>query len=149
VCSLSTVSLLTEICSSITGRFVSVATALYLIILHTIRRWVAQSVQCLTTDWTTGFRSQTEAKDFSSSLCVQTSPEAHRASYPMGNGCPLPTLKRGRGVTLTTHSHLLLRSRMSRSYTSLPLGACMTVEGHLYRQYFMIHSFSCMYSSGT
>jgi hypothetical protein len=30
-------------------------------------------------------------------------------------------LKRGRSVTLTTHSHLVPRSRMSRSYTSSPL----------------------------
>jgi hypothetical protein len=29
-------------------------------------------------------------------------------------------LKRGRGVTLTTHPHLVPRSRMSRSYTSPP-----------------------------
>jgi hypothetical protein len=28
--------------------------------------------------------------------------------------------KRGRGVTLTTHPHLVPRSRMSRSYTSYP-----------------------------
>jgi hypothetical protein len=56
---------------------------------------VAQSVQCLSTDWTTRVRSQAEAKGFSSSLCVQTSPNAHPASYAMG--------KRGRGVVLTTH----------------------------------------------
>jgi hypothetical protein len=31
-----------------------------------------------------------------------------------------PGLKRGRGVTLTTHPHLEPRSRMSRSYTSFP-----------------------------
>jgi hypothetical protein len=31
-----------------------------------------------------------------------------------------PGLKRGRGVTLTTNLHLVLRSRMSRSYTSSP-----------------------------
>jgi hypothetical protein len=31
-----------------------------------------------------------------------------------------PGLKRGRGVTLTTHPHLVPRSRMSRSYTSSP-----------------------------
>jgi hypothetical protein len=29
-------------------------------------------------------------------------------------------VKGGRGVTLTTHTHLVLRSRMSRSYTSSP-----------------------------
>jgi hypothetical protein len=31
-----------------------------------------------------------------------------------------PGLKRGRGVTLTTHPHLVPRSSMSRSYTSSP-----------------------------
>jgi len=31
-----------------------------------------------------------------------------------------PGVKRGRGVMLTTHTHLVLRSRMSRSYTSSP-----------------------------
>jgi hypothetical protein len=43
---------------------------------------VAQSV-CLTTEWTTGVRSPAEAKDFSSSLCVQTSSEAHPTSHPL------------------------------------------------------------------
>jgi hypothetical protein len=46
----------------------------------------AQSLHSLTTDWTTGVRSQAEAKDFSSSLCVQTGSEAHPASYGMGTG---------------------------------------------------------------
>jgi hypothetical protein len=31
-----------------------------------------------------------------------------------------PGVKRGRGVTLTTHPHLVPRSRMSRTYTSPP-----------------------------
>jgi hypothetical protein len=31
------------------------------------------------------------------------------ASYPMGNGGLFPGVKRGRGVTLTTHTHLVLR----------------------------------------
>jgi hypothetical protein len=38
---------------------------------------------CLTTDWTTGVRSPTEGNGFSSSLCVQTSSEAHPAFYPV------------------------------------------------------------------
>jgi hypothetical protein len=36
-----------------------------------------------------------------------------------------PELKRGRGVTLTTHPHLVPRSRMSRSYISSPQSAFM------------------------
>jgi hypothetical protein len=51
---------------------------------------VAQAVQCLTTGWTTGVRSPTEAKDFSSSPCVQTGSGAHPASYPMGTVGPFP-----------------------------------------------------------
>jgi hypothetical protein len=51
---------------------------------------VAQSSQCLTTHWTNGVRSQAKKKDFSSSLCVQTSSGAHPVSYPMGTGGPFP-----------------------------------------------------------
>jgi hypothetical protein len=37
-----------------------------------------------------GVRSPAEAKDFSSSLCVQTGSGAHLASCPMGTGGPFP-----------------------------------------------------------
>jgi hypothetical protein len=61
-----------------------------------------------------------EATDFSSSLCVYTSSEAHPASYPLLPGVLSPGVKRGRGVTLTNHHHLVLRLRMSSSYISSP-----------------------------
>jgi hypothetical protein len=48
---------------------------------------VAQSV-CLTKDWTTGVQTPTEGKDFSSSLCIQISSEAHPASCPVGTRGP-------------------------------------------------------------
>jgi hypothetical protein len=54
---------------------------------------VAQSVLCLTMNWTTGVRSPTETEDFSSSLCVQTGSGAHPASCPMGTGGPFPGSK--------------------------------------------------------
>jgi hypothetical protein len=38
-------------------------------------------------------RSPTEAKDFSCSLCVQTSSGAHPASCTMGTGGPFPGAK--------------------------------------------------------
>jgi hypothetical protein len=41
-------------------------------------------------DWAIGVRSPVEAKDFSSSLCVQTGSEAHPASCTMGTGDPFP-----------------------------------------------------------
>jgi hypothetical protein len=47
--------------------------------------------------------SPAEAKDFSSSLCVQTGSVAHPASCTMVTGVLSPGLKRGRNVTLTTH----------------------------------------------
>jgi hypothetical protein len=65
----------------------------------------------------TGVRFLAEIKNFSSILCVQTSSEAHPASYPMGIGGPFSGVKRGRGVTLTTLPHLVPRSIMIRSYT--------------------------------
>jgi hypothetical protein len=53
-------------------------------------------------------RSPTGAEDFSSSPFVQTGSEAHPASYPIGTGGSFPRgVKRGRGVTLTTHPHLV------------------------------------------
>jgi hypothetical protein len=51
---------------------------------------VAQSVQCLTTDWTAGVQSTTEAEAFSSNLCAQTGSEAHPASYTVGTGGSFP-----------------------------------------------------------
>jgi hypothetical protein len=61
---------------------------------------VAQSV-CLTTDWETGVWFPEEALDFSSSLCVQISSEAHLAFYPTGIGAAFSKVKCGRSVTLT------------------------------------------------
>jgi hypothetical protein len=65
-------------------------------------------------------RSPAEVRDFSFNLYVQTSSEAHPASCPMGIGGPFPGVKRGRGVTLTTHPHLMPRPWKSRSYTFSP-----------------------------
>jgi hypothetical protein len=63
-------------------------------------------------------RSLAEAKDFSSSLCVEIGSAAHLASYPMGKWGPFPGVKCSQGMTLTSHPNLVLRSRMNRSYTS-------------------------------
>jgi hypothetical protein len=66
----------------------------------TMEAGVAQSVQCLTTDWTTGFRSTTEVNYFASS---QSSSEAHPASCLMGTWGHFSGVKRAWGVTLTTY----------------------------------------------
>jgi hypothetical protein len=57
-------------------------------------------------------RSPAGAKDFSCSLCVQTGSGAHPASCTMGTVGLFPGVKHGRGVTLTTHPHLVPRSWM-------------------------------------
>jgi hypothetical protein len=75
---------------------------------------VAQSVQCLTTDWTAGVRSPTEAEDFSSRPALgPTQPPVQWVP-----GALSPGVKRGRGVMLTAHPLLVPRLRKSRSYTS-------------------------------
>jgi hypothetical protein len=85
---------------------------------------VAQSVYCLTTDWTTGVHPRQRQRIFSSSLCVQTGSGAHLASYPMGTGG-----KAQSGVIQTTHPHLVPRPRISKSCTFSPLGAWMASSG--------------------
>jgi hypothetical protein len=63
----------------------------------------------------TEVRFPAEEKDFSFSLCVQTSSEAHPACYAMGTG-----IKRGHGMTLNIHL-IWLSSKISRVYiSSLP-----------------------------
>jgi hypothetical protein len=65
-------------------------------------------------------QSPAGAKDLSSNLCVETSSGAHPASCTMGTGGHFPGVKRGQGVTPTTHPLLVPRLRMSRSYISSP-----------------------------
>jgi hypothetical protein len=87
-----------------------------------------KNTHCITlilTGWMARVPSPAEAKDFSCSLCVQTSYEENQASYPMGTRGHFPEVYRGRGMMLTIHPHLLPWSRMSKSYTSSPLSACM------------------------
>jgi hypothetical protein len=71
-------------------------------------------------DWAIGVRSPAGAKDFSSSLCVQTGTGAHPASCTMGTGGPFPGGKARPGRDADRSLHLVPRSRMSRSYTSSP-----------------------------
>jgi hypothetical protein len=61
-----------------------------------------------------------EKNFFFSSLCAQTSSDAHPAPYPVSTSGPFPGIKRGLGVTLTTHPQLVLRSRISRTCICSP-----------------------------
>jgi hypothetical protein len=66
----------------------------------------------------TGDQFLAEGKDFSSSLCIQTSSEAYPATYPVGTRGQFLGVKHSQSVTLIIHHHLVLSSRMSRSYIS-------------------------------
>jgi hypothetical protein len=88
---------------------------------------VAQSVQCLTTDWTTGVLSPAEVKGFP--LVSVSRPALRPTQLPIQW---IPRVKRDRIVMLTTNPNLVPRSRMSRSCISSPLGACMAVAGDIF-----------------
>jgi hypothetical protein len=82
---------------------------------------VAQSVQCLATDWKTGDRGSIPGRGERIFPLASVSRPALGSMQPPVQWLPgvlSPGLKRGQGVTLTTHFHLVPRSRMSRSYTS-------------------------------
>jgi hypothetical protein len=64
----------------------------------------------LVTTERSSFDPRQRQEDFSSNLFVHTSSGTHPASYPMGTRVLSQGIKRGRGVTLTTHPHLVLRS---------------------------------------
>jgi hypothetical protein len=86
----------------------------------------------MTIDWTTGVRSTAEAKDFSYSLCVETSSDSHPAPYLVGTGGPFPGGKARAGRDADHSPHLVPRSRMSRSYTSSLLWRPHGLAGQLY-----------------
>jgi hypothetical protein len=50
----------------------------------------------------------------------------------MGSGVPSPGVKNNWGVTLTTHPHVVTRSRMSRSYTFYSLRSLHDIERQLF-----------------
>jgi hypothetical protein len=82
---------------------------------------LAQAVYCLTTGWTTG-RSAFDPRQGQRFFPIASlSKPALGPTQPPVQWVPgvlSPGLKRGWGVTLTTHPHLVSRSSMSRSYTS-------------------------------
>jgi hypothetical protein len=70
-----------------------------------------------------------EAKDFSSSLCVQTGSGTHPASCTVGTRGPFSRAKARPGRDVDHSSHIVSRSGMSRSYTSSPPCATMMCSG--------------------
>jgi hypothetical protein len=69
----------------------------------------ASCISCILKDLTNGVRSPGETKDFSFTICVQTSSEAHSASCTMGTGDPLPGGKARPGRDAEHSPHLVPR----------------------------------------
>jgi hypothetical protein len=93
---------------------------------------LAQSVQCLTTGWTTGrsgFDPRQGKRIFPLSSVSRPALGPTQPPVQWVPGVFSPGVKRGRGVTLTTHPHLATRSGMSRSYTSSPPCAYVACSG--------------------
>jgi hypothetical protein len=70
-------------------------------------------------------RSPAEAKDFSSSLCVQTGSEAHPASCPLGTGGPFLGGK-ARPGRYADHSHHVIGAIRPSSLRLCVLWVCFT-----------------------
>jgi hypothetical protein len=100
---------------------VSTSCMLHLFICGLFNNRVAQAVQCLATDWTTGRSSSIPGGDERIFPLASVSRPTLGPTQPCVQWVPevlSPVVKRGRGVTLISHPHLVPRSRMSRGYTS-------------------------------
>jgi hypothetical protein len=84
--------------------------------------------------WTTG-RSRGDprqkGKDFPAASASRPALGPTQPPVQLVPGVLSPGVKRSRGVTLTTHPHLVPRSRMSRSYISSPQAPSWRVVGLL------------------
>jgi hypothetical protein len=78
----------------------------------------AQSVHCLTTDWTAGVRSRQRQRIFPLTSASRPALGPTQPPVQWVPGALCPGVKRGRGVMLTTHPLPVPRSGKSRSYTS-------------------------------
>jgi hypothetical protein len=74
----------------------------------------------IATGWTTRVRFPA-LQDYSLLHVVQTGSGAHPASYPVGTWGFFPGGKSGKDVKLTTHLHLLPKSRMVELYLHSPI----------------------------
>jgi hypothetical protein len=101
-----------------------------------LRRWFVKfyiyGACCIFSGWTTGrsgFDPRQGQRIFPLTSVSRPALGPTQPPVQWVPGVLSPGLKRSRGVTLTTHPHLVPRSRMSRSYTSSPPSAFMACSG--------------------
>jgi hypothetical protein len=90
-------------------------------VLNSLQAFVGQSLECLTTDWTTGVRSWTGENDFYSTSASRLPLGPTQPPIQWVPGVLSLRVKCSHYVTLTPQPHLLSRSRMSRRCISCPL----------------------------
>jgi hypothetical protein len=92
-----------------------------------------------------GFDPRQMQKDFSSSFCVQTCSGANAAPCPLGTRGPFAGGKALPGRDADHSTHLVLRLRMSRGYTSsLPSTFMACSETDFYFAVFMLSTVQAM-----
>jgi hypothetical protein len=74
-------------------------------------------------------RVKVRGKRFFLYFCVQISPEAHPASYPMGSRGSFPGSNAQAGRDADHSPHLVPRPKMSKTCFPLPLSPCMAISG--------------------
>jgi hypothetical protein len=80
-----------------------------------------------------GVRSTAEENYFPVASASRPALGPNQPPVQLAPGVLSPGVKHGRGVMLTTHPHLVPRSRMSRNYTSLPPSAFIACSGTAFR----------------
>jgi hypothetical protein len=97
-----------------------------LLVFHSYRLYTAYTgkdrrlINAFNTHKSKPVRVPAGAGNFSLHHRVQTSSGVHLTSFAMGTRSPFPGSKAAGGVKLTTHLHLVPRSKNAWSYTSTP-----------------------------
>jgi hypothetical protein len=93
---------------------------------------VSRTKNRVTTDWTAGIQSPTEAEDFSSNLCVQTGSGVHPASRTVGTGGSFPGGKArpGRDADHSPRSSAEVKKQQGL-YLLSPKAPLWRVAGHI------------------
>jgi hypothetical protein len=104
---------------------------------------IAQWYSARRRTWWSGVLVPAGTENFSPHHRVQTGSGTHPASYPMGARGSFPGAKASEASKLTTHLHLVPRSRMRGAITPLPqqafMALCSVKEKAQWQLYFYLY----------